>query len=197
MRLRLFLSFLIALVLIIMAGCTTSVSQESPANKPDSKPATIGNPIQQSDSPETDEQSRSNLTVTNKPLPEAGINKLETGAGENVQSTSGELTAKDLSSMLTSGEKLVLIDVNPITDYKEGHVKGAIWGDFKFIRTSTPEPYLSQLGIKRTDTIVLICEIGNKSAIAVPFLVKAGYSKVYSLKDGNIGWIRAGFKLEK
>jgi len=196
MRLKLFLSFLIAIVLIIMAGCTTSVSQESPAYQPNSNPTT-SNPVQQSDSAKTDVQSSTKLTENNEPLPEVGNNKSETVSGESAQRTSGELTAKVLASMLTSGEKLVLIDVNPITDYKEGHIKGAIWGDFKFIRTSTPETYLSQLGINKTDTIVLICEIGNKSAIAIPFLVKAGYLKVYSLEGGNIGWIRAGFKLEK
>ena len=177
MRFTLPVFFLIAIVLlslISMAGCTTSVSQESPSNQPGP-----------------------NQTTNIAPLPEAGNNKSETVSGESAQRTGGELTAKELASRLTSGGKLVLIDVNPITEYKEGHIKGAIWGNFKSMRTSTPETYLSQLGINKTDTIVLICEIGNKSTIAVPFLVKAGYLKVYSLEGGNISWIRAGFKLEK
>jgi len=198
MKSKLFLSLLIATVLIIIAGCTTYISQGSSASQPSFKPATSGNPIQQSDSPGTDKQSPNKLTVTNNdPLPEAGNSKAATTSIETLQRTRGELTAEELASMLASGEKLVLIDVNPITDYKEGHIKGAIWGDFRYIRSSAPEPYLSKLGISKTDTIVLICEIGNKSAIAVPFLVKAGYSKVYSLEGGNIGWIRSGFKLEK
>jgi rhodanese-related sulfurtransferase len=157
-----------------MAGCTTSGSQESLANQPGS-----------------------NQTTNNAPLPEAGNNKSETVSGESAQRTGGELTAKELASRLTSGEKLVLIDVNPITEYKEGHIKDAIWGDFKSMRTSTPETYLSQLGIKKTDTIVLICEMGGKSANTVPFLVKAGYQEVYNLKEGNLGWIRAGFDLTR
>jgi rhodanese-related sulfurtransferase len=172
MRFTLFFSFLIAIVLVIMAGCTTSGSQESPAEQPSDK-----------------------LTENNAPLPEAGNSKSGTVSGESAQRTGGELTAKELASKLTSGEKLVLIDVNPITEYKEGHIKDAIWGDFKSMRTSTPETYLSQLGIKKTDTIVLICEMGGKSANTVPFLVKAGYQEVYNLEEGNIGWIRAGFDL--
>lgn len=198
MRYTLFLSFLIATVLlslISMAGCTTSVSQESPANQPGSNQTTSSNPIQQSDSPETDEQPSDKLTETNEPLPEAGSNKSETVSGESVQRTGGELTAKELASMLTSDEKLILIDVNPIAQYKEGHIKGAIWGDSKLLRTET-ETYLNRLSIKKTDAIVLVCEIGNRSANTVPFLDKAGYQEVYNLKEGNIGWIRAGFNLE-
>jgi rhodanese-related sulfurtransferase len=171
MRFTLFFSFLIAIVLVIMAGCTTSGSQESPAEQPSDK-----------------------LTENNAPLPESGNNKSETVSGESAQRTGGELTAKELASRLTSGEKLVLIFVNPITEYKEGHIKGAIWGDNELLRTET-ETYLNRLGIKKTDTIVLICEMGGKSANTVPFLTKAGYQEVYNLKEGNLGWIRAGFDL--
>ena len=191
-----FFMLILLLGMVSTSGCSVSLLQDLPVNQFNSN-QTTSNPVQQGDSLKADGQISNNLLENNKPSPEAGINKSETGAGENVLSISGELTAKDLASMLTSAENPVLIDVNSNADYKEGHVKSAIWGDFKYIRSSAPEPYLSQLGIKKTDTIVLICEIGNKSAIAVPFLVKTGYSKVYSLKDGNIGWIRAGFKLEK
>jgi rhodanese-related sulfurtransferase len=156
-----------------MAGCTTSGSQESPANQPGS-----------------------NQTTNNAPLSESGNNKSETVSGESAQRTGGELTAKELASRLTSGEKLVLIDVLPIAQYKEGHIKGAIWGDNELLRTET-ETYLNRLGIKKTDTIVLICETGAKSANTVPFLTKAGYQEVYNLKEGNVGWIRAGFDLIK
>ena len=156
-----------------MASCTTSVSQEPPANQPSNK-----------------------LTESNEPLPESGSNKSETVAGESVQRTGGELTPKELASMLTSGKKLVMIDVNPIAQYKEGHIKGAILGDSKLLRTET-ETYLNRLSIKKTDAIVLVCEIGNRSANTAPFLAKAGYQEVYNLKEGNIGWIRAGFDLIK
>jgi rhodanese-related sulfurtransferase len=39
--------------------------------------------------------------------------------------------------------------------------------------------------------------MGGKSANTVPFLVKAGYQEVYNLKEGNLGWIRAGFDLTR
>jgi rhodanese-related sulfurtransferase len=181
MRITLFVSLLkvcfIVLIIIGLAStavCTTSGSQESPA-----------------------EQPSDNLTENSKPSPPVAGSESVTGSeGSATKAQIGELTAKELASRLTSGEKLVLIDVLPIAQYKEGHIKGAIWGDNELLRTET-ETYLNRLGIKKTDTIVLICETGAKSANTVPFLTKAGYQEVYNLKEGNVGWIRAGFDLIK
>jgi len=150
------------------SGCSTSISRESPANQPTT------NPITESGS--------------------APNNNLPNNMKGNDNSTKTELTAEELASKLASGEKLVIIDVNPLAQFREGHIQGAINGDVNSLRRAT-ETSLNQLGVKKTDTIVLVCETGSKSAITLPFLVNAGYSTVYNLKDGNLGWLRAGFTL--
>lgn len=199
MRFTLLVTFLIAIVLFGLVGtiaCSPPALQRSPGNPPNSSPIPSGNPVQNNDTPKTNSQSDQNLAKNGEPSAAVAGSKSVTGSeGSAAKAQIGELTAKELSSMLASGEKLILIDVNEPAGYKEGHIKGAIWGDFKFMRTAGAETYLTQLGVKKTDTIVLLCEIGAKSANAVPLVAKAGYSKVYSLKDGNIGWLRAGFDL--
>lgn len=60
-----------------------------------------------------------------------------------------------------------------------------------------PEEYLASLKVEKTDTIVLVCETGNKSYNTVPYLIKAGYQNVYNLKGGKLDWIRAGYDLTK
>ena len=154
--------------LVSTSGCSTSISRESPANQPTT------NPITESGS--------------------APNNNLPNNMKGNDNSTKTELTAEELASKLASGEKLVIIDVNPLAQFREGHIQGAINGDVNSLRRAT-ETSLNQLGVKKTDIIVLVCETGNRSAITLPFLVNAGYSTVYNLKDGNLGWLRAGFTL--
>ena len=171
-RFKSFVGLIMAVVVLSIglastSGCSLSVSKESPVNQPTS------NPI-------TESGSSSNYSPNNMK--------------GNDNSTKTELTAVELAGKLASGEKLVIIDVNPLAQYKEGHVQGAIHGDLNSLRRTT-ETYLNQLGVKKTDTIVLVCETGSKSAITLPFLVNAGYSTVYNLKDGNLGWLRAGFTL--
>ena len=154
--------------LVSASGCSTSISRESPANQPTT------NPITESGS--------------------APNNNLPNNMKGNDNSTKTELTVEELAGKLASGEKLVIIDVNSLAQYKEGHIQGAIQGDVRSLRQTT-ETYLNQLGVKKTDTIVLVCETGNRSAITLPFLVNAGYSTVYNLKGGNLDWLRAGFTL--
>ena len=40
---------------------------------------------------------------------------------------------------------------------------------------------------KKTDTLMVICRSGGRSAVAVNFLAKAGYNKVYTIIDGFEG----------
>jgi rhodanese-related sulfurtransferase len=40
---------------------------------------------------------------------------------------------------------------------------------------------------KKTDTLMVICRSGGRSAVAVNFLAKAGYNKVYTIVDGFEG----------
>jgi|GEM_PF-361870 len=202
MRIKIYSVFFIAILflgLVSTAGCLISMSQRSPVNQPNSNQTTSGSPVQNDDTPKANSQSDPNLAENSEPSPEVAESKPAADAGESTihQGTSGDLTVTELSSMLASGEKLILIDLNPPAEYKEGHIRGAIWGDYGSIRTAGAETYLTQLGVKKTDTIVLVCEIGNKSARAVPLVARDGYLKVYSLTDGNIGWLRAGFNLEK
>jgi len=201
MRFTFLVGFLILTVLFGLAGataCSAPALQESSGVPPNSSPVASGNPVQNNDTPKSNSQSDQNLAKNiEPPATVAGSESVTDSEGSTTKTQIGELTAKELSSMLASGEKLILIDLNPTTVYKEGHIRGAIWGDYGYIRTAGAETYLMQLGVKKTDTIVLVCEIGNKSARAVPLVAKAGYLRVYNLKDGDIGWIRAGFNLEK
>ena len=202
MRITLFVSLLKVcfIVLIIIglastAACSPPTSQESPANQPGSNQTTSSNPVQQSNSPKTNNQFDDNSTKNGEPSSASAGSESAAGAGgSTTKAQVGILTARELADKLSSGEKLIIIDVNPISQYKDGHIRGAIWADSKLLRTET-EAYLNRLGIKKTDAIVLVCEIGNRSANTVPFLSKAGYQEVYNLKEGNLGWIRAGFDL--
>ena len=46
---------------------------------------------------------------------------------------------------------------------------------------------LKAKGLKKTDTVILICRSGKRSAKAVNVLAKSGYTNVYSVVDGYEG----------
>jgi rhodanese-related sulfurtransferase len=105
-----------------------------------------------------------------------------------------EISARTLSEMMSSSTHLVIIDISTLGEYEEAHIKGSLRGDLGLIRTQ-PEKYLDSLGVKKSDTIILTCEIGNKSYRTVGILLKAGYLNVYNLAGGKIDWARSGYDL--
>ena len=60
--------------------------------------------------------------------------------------------------------------------------------------TQNVSEQLKAKGLSNTDTIILICGSGIRSASAASVLKKAGYDKVYSVIDGYRGWQKSRLK---
>ncbi|MDP1715720.1 MAG: rhodanese-like domain-containing protein [Anaerolineales bacterium] len=56
--------------------------------------------------------------------------------------------------------------------------------------------YLSQLPADKNARIVLYCRSGSMSAISADALVKLGYTNIWNLEGGMVGWERAGFEIQ-
>ncbi len=61
----------------------------------------------------------------------------------------------------------------------------------------TEPSYLSQLPADKNVQIVLYCQSGRMSAIAAEALVKLGYTDIWNLEGGMLGWEAAGYELQK
>lgn len=95
----------------------------------------------------------------------------------------------------------ILIDVRTKDEYQAGHIPGAylvqrgvleshieketVWNDFHH---ALP---------KKTDTIILYCRSGSRSALAAKTLMMLGYEHVYSLDGGWKAWHEDYPKLER
>ena len=59
------------------------------------------------------------------------------------------------------------------------------------------EQNLSQLPSDKKAKIVLYCRSGHMSAIAAENLVSIGYTNIWDLKGGMVGWEQAGYSIVK
>jgi len=116
----------------------------------------------------------------------------KTVTGEVISVAGGsykEVSANELATMLKNKD-FVFINV---------HIPFA--GDIAQTDLSIPydeiEQNLSQFPTDKNAKIVLYCRSGRMSEIAAEKLVSLGYTNIWNLEGGMVGWQQAGHPLEK
>lgn len=94
--------------------------------------------------------------------------------------------------LLHSNTDAVLIDVNPVDEYEEMHIEGAISAPDK----KTLFGIIDTLGVN--NPILLCCTYGNRSEEVCNLIHKRKFpNPVYNLDGGLEDWERRGFDLVK
>lgn len=92
-----------------------------------------------------------------------------------------EIGAAELKARLDRGEEILLLDVRQ--PWEHGHAR--IPGSSLLPLPELPHR-LEELDPARA--IVAYCKVGERSACAVDFLRRAGFSRVRNLRGGIYGW---------
>jgi len=92
--------------------------------------------------------------------------------------------------LIESGDPLI-VDVREQDEWDEGHVPGAI-----HIPRGHLESRIEAAATDRSQSILLYCSAGNRSAFAAKTLQELGYEEPVSLAGGFTDWKRNGFPVE-
>lgn len=92
-----------------------------------------------------------------------------------------EISAEELKSKLDNGERITLIDVREMDEYKICHLEQA-----KLILLRQLPKHLNE--IDKNQLTILYCHHGMRSAQAVMWLNQNGFANVVSLRGGIDEW---------
>ena len=93
---------------------------------------------------------------------------------------------------LMNREKAVVIDVCQPEEFAQGHVTGA-----RNIPLAQLEALLPQTVKNKSTPVILVCQVGARSARATALARKLGYEKAQSLSGGLKAWRAANMPIEK
>ena len=82
-----------------------------------------------------------------------------------------------------------LIDVREVDEYAEGRIPGAVNIPLSEFQQRYQE-------IETDRPIVLVCARGGRSAQAATFMAAMGYTNLYNLDGGTLGWMQNGHTVE-
>ena len=93
---------------------------------------------------------------------------------------------------LINREKAVVIDVCEPDEFARGHVIGA-----KNLPLAQVDEKLAQLVKNKSTHVIMVCQVGARSARAAAAARKLGYENVQSLSGGLRAWVAATMPTEK
>jgi rhodanese-related sulfurtransferase len=101
------------------------------------------------------------------------------------------LSPQDMVQLMNR-EKAVVIDVCEPDEFAQGHVIGA-----KNLPLGELEAKLAQVVKNKATPVVMVCQVGARSARAAATAQKLGYENAQSLAGGLKAWQAANMPVEK
>ncbi|NOZ49241.1 MAG: rhodanese-like domain-containing protein [Chloroflexi bacterium] len=100
-----------------------------------------------------------------------------------------ELDVIKAKNRLASNRSL-LVDVREPDEFTAGHLPDAV----NFPLNTLPA-HLDEL--REASAVLLVCNTGNRSAIAANWLIQQGLTAVTNIEGGTVAWIQNGFTIER
>jgi len=91
--------------------------------------------------------------------------------------------ANSLSKELKNDDKIFLLDVREKSEYKIDHIKGAV-----LIPLGSLPDHINE--IPKDEKVVVYCRSGNRSSMAVRYLIDHGFTNIINLTGGMMAWSR-------
>lgn len=88
------------------------------------------------------------------------------------------------ATRLINKEDAVVVDIRIREDYRKGHIANSI----NLIPSDIKNGNLGELEKHKTQPIIVVCAMGTTSRASADMLSKAGFERVFTLKEGISGW---------
>lgn len=119
----------------------------------------------------------------------------ESGQPQSPQKAVKEVDAEEARVIIEEKKgspDFVILDVRTDEEYSGGHIEGSTNIDVK------SESFTDEVGkLDKSKTYIVHCRTGRRSETAVKIMEELGFTDIYWMRDGIVGWQGAGFPVTK
>ena len=119
----------------------------------------------------------------------------ESGQPQRPQKAVKEVDAEEARVIIEEKKgspDFVILDVRTDEEYSGGHIEGSTNIDVK------SESFTDEVGkLDKSKTYIVHCRTGRRSETAVKIMEELGFTDIYWMRDGIVGWQGAGFPVTK
>ncbi len=110
----------------------------------------------------------------------------------------GEVTPKQLKTMLDDGKDVIILDVRESEQHSEGSIPFDDFNKENFLAVTRGnlEWKINKIIPDKEAKIVTYCRRGGRGALAAEVLREMGYKNATTLKGGLKGWAKAGYPVK-
>ena len=102
-----------------------------------------------------------------------------------------QISVNELRELIETRPNLQVIDVRRPAEYQSGHAPRAVSAQLATLREK-----LSQLNLRPTEPVAVICAGGFRSSAATSLMQQAGFTNLLNVTGGTKAWIDAGYEVE-
>ena len=88
------------------------------------------------------------------------------------------------ATRLINKEDAVVVDIRTRDDYRKGHIASSI----NLLPSDIKNGNLAELEKHKAQPVIVVCATGTTSRASAELLNKAGFERVFTLKEGISGW---------
>ena len=86
--------------------------------------------------------------------------------------------------------EFVILDVRTSQEFAQGHLLGAV-----NVNLLAPDFESRMAAFSRGKSYLVYCRTGSRSAKAVQIMQRLGFTSIYHMSQGILGWTQGGFPL--
>ena len=102
------------------------------------------------------------------------------------------ISASMATRLMNNNDDALIIDIRPVTEFNNGHIKGA-----KNIPLKEFTSGINDYSKFKDKPVLIYCNSGNTATRAIKSLKNAGFEKINNLEGGISAWKEANMPLSK